>query len=267
MLFMQRKIIIFLKMIMTELEHLKNDYEHAEFFQDTLIGCATNDDCGGTADDYINLRKYFSDNPITKDLLPEWIKFSRNTGQFWEFIKKEFSTYAERRTFIYKEMNPLLDHCETKQTLPSESSINEALQRFDEIGINFAWRKALDRKVSDPEGAITISRSILESVCKHILDAEGINYESKIDLSDLYKKTAKKLNLHPEQHIESIFKQILGGCSGIVNGLGTLRNKLGDAHGKGEKQVKPKTRHAELAVNLSGSMALFLIDTYNAIKN
>ena len=64
-----------------------------------------------------------------------------------------------------------------------------------------------------------------------------------------------------------MFKQILGGCSGIINGLGSLRNKLGDAHGKGEIKIKPAPRHAELAVNLSGAMALYLIETFNSTKN
>jgi hypothetical protein len=63
-----------------------------------------------------------------------------------------------------------------------------------------------------------------------------------------------------------VSKQILGGCSAIVNGLGTLRNKLGDAHGKGASPVKPSARHAELAVNLAGTTALFLIQTYEANK-
>ena len=85
-------------------------------------------------------------------------------------------------------------------------------------------------------------------------------------MSELYKLTAKELNLAPEQHSENIFKQILGGCSGIVNGLGSLRNKLGDAHGQGRNPVKPQARHAELAVNLAGTMALFLVSIYEANK-
>ena len=69
--------------------------------------------------------------------------------------------------------------------------------------------------------------------------------------------------MSPEQHDIPIFKQILGGCSSIVNGLGNLRNTHGDAHGKGKiKHYRPSARHAELAVNLAGSMALFLIQTY-----
>jgi len=253
---------------MEGLEYLENDYERAEFFQNTLIGHATQDRCGGTSEDYVKLRKYFLDNSATKDLIPAWIRVNRDTSQFWQFIKHKFGTYAERRNFIWEEMNPLLEYCESKQALPAEKMISKALRKFDQAGIHYAWQKALERKTADPEGAITISKTIIESVCKHILDEKGIDYDAnKIELPELYKKTAKELNLSPSQHTEEIFKQILGGCSGIINGLGALRNRLGDAHGKGKMPVKPSPRHAELAVNLSGSMALYLIETYYASKS
>jgi len=269
----QTELVIFVvtaftwQRVMNEMEHLENDYDRAEFFQNTLIGHATQDGCGGTSEDYAQLRNYFLDNPSTKDLVPRWIRVNRNTSQFWQFIKNKFDKYAERRSFIWEEMNHLLEYCETKQAFPAEKSISDVLQKFDEAGINTAWQKALERKSNDPEGAITISRTIIESVCKHILDEKGIEYDAnKIELPELYKKTAKELNLSPSQHTEDIFKQILGGCSGIINGLGVLRNKLGDAHGKGKKRIKPAARHAELAVNLSGSMALYLIETFKKQK-
>lgn len=202
-------------------------------------------------------------NPTFKELLPNWIITNRNLDQFWQFIKYKFSTYAERRNFIYSELNPLLHYLETKQTLPSAKNIEDTLSRFNADGVYHAWKIALKRKDQDPEGAITASRTILEAVCKHILHGLNIQFnETNIDLSELYKITAKELNLSPEQHSEKIFKQILGGCSGIINGLGLLRNQHGDAHGKGPNAIKPKPRHAELAVNLAGSMALFLIETY-----
>ena len=253
---------------MEDSEDLENDYDRAEFFQNTLIGHATQDTCGGTNEDYVKLRKHFLDNPATKDLIPRWVRVNRNTKQFWQFIKHKFGTYAYRMHFICKEMNPLLEYCESKQALPAEKIISKTLHKFDQAGIHYAWQKALERKTTDPEGAITISKTIIESVCKHILDEKGIDYDTNnIELPELYKKTAKELNLSPSQHTEDIFKQILGGCSGIINGLGALRNRLGDAHGKGKMAVKPSPRHAELAVNLSGSMALYLIETYNARKS
>jgi Abortive infection C-terminus len=41
-----------------------------------------------------------------------------------------------------------------------------------------------------------------------------------------------------------------------------VRNKIGDAHGTRPRAVKPKPRHAELAVNLAGTMASFLVATW-----
>ena len=249
-----------------DLEFFETDFELAEYLQNLLTDQAT----GGSGDDehYKFIRHYFLDSAATKTLVPSWIRTNRNLSQFWEFIKHKFPTYAERRQFIWNELNPLLEFLESKQTFPAQQSISEILKQFNEDGIHKAWGTALERKVTDPEGAITISRTILESVCKHILDETEVEYDvNKTELPELYKKTAKALKLSPSQHTEEVFKQILGGCSGIVNGLGALRNKLGDAHGKGKAKIKPAPRHAELAVNLSGSMALYLIETYNASKS
>lgn len=249
----------------SDLEHLTNLYDRVEYLQNLLIDMAT----GGAPSNvhYQAIRQEILDAQTVSHLVPRWVRVNRSLAQFWQFIKNEFGTYAERRTFIWNEFSPLLGYLETGATHPAQASIQDALKKFDSEGIQFAWNKALSRKQSDPEGAITISRTIVESVCKHILDEEGVDYDSSsIELSELYKLVAKQLNLAPEQHLEPIFKQILGGCSGVVSGLGALRNKLGDAHGKGKAGVKPQARHAELAVNLAGSIAIFLIATYEAKK-
>src|ERR1700761_5972489 len=100
---------------------------------------------------------------------------------------------------------------------------------------------------------------LLETVCKHILDEGQIAYSDSEDFPKLWALTAETLNLAPHQHQEPVFKAILGNCQSVVNYLGSIRNKIGDAHGQGRRPVKPKARHAELAVNLAGTMAAFLI--------
>jgi hypothetical protein len=121
---------------MSELEHLQNDYDRAEFLQNTLVGLATQDAGGGTGEDYVQLRKHFLEKADTEDLLPRWIRVNRNASQFWQFIKQKFSTYAERRSFVWEEMNPLLEYCETRQSLPAEKTISDVLQKFDEAGVH-----------------------------------------------------------------------------------------------------------------------------------
>ena len=158
---------------------------------------------------------------------------------------------------MWNEFSPLLYYLEKKTTSPLEEIIV-----FDEAHIHDQWQKALDRKQTEPEGAITLARTLIESILKHILDEQNIEYNDAADLPELYKEVAKSLNLAPENHQEQIFKQILGGSSSIVSGLGALRNKLGDAHGKSKKSIKPSERHSELAVNLAGTMAIFLFKTF-----
>ncbi len=116
----------------------------------------------------------------------------------------------------------------------------------------------------DPEGAITAARTLLETVCKHVIEEEGSSYNDKDDLPKLYGDASKLLNIAPSQHTEEVFKQILGGCISVVVGLGTLRNRVSDSHGQGKRAVKPAPRHAQLAVNLAGTMATFLIETWAA---
>lgn len=147
---------------------------------------------------------------------------------------------------------------------PADELISKALVSFDESGVHHAWQKALDRRASDPEGAITAAKTLLETVCKHIIDEAGGTYGENDDLPKLYNTAAECLNLAPTQHTEKVFKSILGNCQSVVGNLAALRNKLGDAHGQGKRPVRPHARHAELAVNLAGTMAMFLIGTWQA---
>jgi len=243
-------------------DFLESDFERAEYLQNLLVNRATGKDADPF--EYQALRKYFLDQTAIKPVLPDFVRKCRDLSQFWPYIKNKFDTYAERRSHIWDEFRPLLDKLEAgHSTSPNYSAVSDGLTRFDQEGVHAVWSKALERKKSDPEGAITTARTLLETVCKHILDEAGVEYdERKVNLPELYKKTSRLLNLAPSQHTEEVFKQILGGCTSIVIGLGTLRNRVGDAHGKGRRPTKPATRHAELAVNLAGSLALYLVETW-----
>ena len=241
-----------------------SELEAAESLQNLLLSCAT----GGARDDegYRRLRKHFVENESLAPLVPRWIRTNRDLAQFWPFIKTKFGSYAERRSFIWSEFAPLLRHLEGHTHKPSDAGISLTLKDFSADDVHVIWEKALKRRESDPEGAITMAKTLLESVLKHILDSRGISYEAKSDLVELYRLTAKELNLAPDQHTEEVFRRILGGVSSVVNGLGTLRNRLGDAHGHGKGAIRPALRHAELAVNLAGSVALFLVETVSKVR-
>lgn len=73
--------------------------------------------------------------------------------------------------------------------------------------------KALNLRMDDPEGAITAARTLLETVCKHVLDSTGEEdlFKPGDDLPKLYQAASKHLNIAPSQHTELVFKQVLGG--------------------------------------------------------
>ncbi len=226
-----------------------------------LIDAAT----GGSSDGatYELLRRDFMQRDELKLLLPSFVRSYRNLSAFWGWVKYEAGSYAERRKIISEAFTPLMDHLEGREKAPGDSEMSNALETFDAEGVHVVWSKALARRSSDPEGAITIARTLLETVCKRILDERQIPYTDKEDLPKLYSMTAKALNLAPDQHSEEPIKAILGGAMNVVNGIGTLRNRLSDAHGRGGKlPVRPLPRHASLTVNIAGAVATFLVETH-----
>jgi hypothetical protein len=239
-----------------------DDLLKVESLQNLMVSRAE----GGQGDPptYKALRAELIANASLKALLPSFVQTCRDQHQFWTYIKGKFGTYQERRQFIWESFASVVSFLETDAPAPSDYHTMRTLAAFDADEISSLWTKALERRSSDPEGAITSARSLIETVSKHIIDDAGGTYGASDDLPKLFHAASEHLQLAPSQHTEQVFKQILGGCQTVVNGLGALRNKLGDAHGQGRKSVKPSARHAELAVNLAGTMATFLIATWNA---
>ena len=149
------------------------------------------------------------------------------------------------------------------ETSPGAIAASDQLDTLaDWNAVSRSWEAALGKVVSDPEGAITATRTTLESVCKHICEERSATYEDSWDLSRLYKAAATSMEIAPDQHSEQIIRQILSGVVTVVGGLAGMRNSLSDAHGRGKSSVRPAPRHAKLAVNSGFAIAGFLIDCH-----
>ena len=237
-----------------------NKLDRGLHLQTTLIAAARGEEASG--DHYKQLRLEFINEPVTRELLPVFVRTCRDLGHFWTEAKAMHKTWAGREHVIRSGLAPLLDHLERSSAAPSDALIAGALEAFDPEVFQTAWSKALSRRADDPEGAITAARTLLETVCKNILERASVPPPEDGDLNKLYRTVADLLHLSPGGHEEEAFKRILGGCTSVVDGLGSLRNKIGDAHGRGRRAVRPTSRHAQLAVNLAGAMAVFLAETW-----
>lgn len=209
-----------------------------------------------------SIRKYFNNSNV----LPEWVNLYRNSDIFWSYIKKKHSSYQQRREEIWSSFEEVYSHIEN---LEKESPLDKTLRSINHNQksdyLNEQWEKAIERRNSDPDGAITLARTILESTCKIILEEKGIEYEDQRNnsLQSLFKLVRERVLWSDQQETNNEIKKILSGLSQIVEGIATVRGLVGDAHGKGKKKYKISERHSVLTLNSAFTLTIFLWDTFN----
>ncbi len=79
--------------------------------------------------------------------------------------------------------------------MPVPASLGKAVETIDVEYVSKHWQKMLERLATDPEGAITSARSLLESVCLYLLDRMDKEFAHSGDLPALYKATVQELDL------------------------------------------------------------------------
>lgn len=151
------------------------------------------------------------------------------------------------------------------------AAFETAVGELDYDSVKGDLNRAVEQADVDPEDAITAACSIVESVCKCILDDMGEPYPSKQDIKGLVGAVGKHLNLSPARtdlpaEIESDIKQILGGLMSVTGGIGALRTHAGDAHGRGKRRAPIDARIARLAIHAASTVSLFYIETWNKVK-
>lgn len=122
-------------------------------------------------------------------------------------------------------------------------------------------------RISNPTEAIGKAKELLESCCKTILKAQGIEIDDNWDVPQLSKQTAKLLRVSTDDIDETspdadLLKRILGGLQGIAGGLSEFRNKYGSGHGKAADFKPLPSRHAKLAVGACVTLVEYYWETY-----
>jgi hypothetical protein len=223
---------------------------------------------GGDEARYTVLRRQLMQERRLFSLIPDFVKSDTTLQEVRQRSQRldgstgsQVTPYAVRRQWIITEFQPLLDVLQRPQLSSVEEVLAESLSTVDSTHVRNTWDKAIERRQVDPDGAITIARSLIEAVCKHVLGAG--NYDRTADLQVLYKQASRYLGLTDDGYADEALKQIMRGCVQIVHGVGEFRNKMGDAHGKGPLDPAAETLQAELAVSVAGAMATFLISTWD----
>lgn len=218
---------------------------------------------------YRELRERLMRDHSIRPHLPPFLVQVRDLNAYWREVQAKWGgTYMERRAYLQKAFSPVYAHLEALEWgAPADAMIQQGLFSMNAPVVGQLWDKALSRRASDPDGAITAARSLLETVCKHVLDDLGQEYAGDADLPALYRLVRKELRLSPEGAIDEPLKHLFGGCTTVVESIGVLRNRVSDAHGRAVDDPVASKQYAALAVNLAGAMAVFLCEVWDELRS
>ncbi|WKL48988.1 abortive infection family protein [Flavobacterium pectinovorum] len=117
---------------------------------------------------------------------------------------------------------------------------------------------------SNPHLALGISKELIETCSKHILNEKNIELNKDWDIVRLIKEANKQINLMPFE-VENIdlakssIAKILSGFSNIVHGITELRNSYGTGHGHSPEFKTLDGIYIKLAVSASSELAIFYL--------
>jgi hypothetical protein len=211
---------------------------------------------GGGSDDalYAWLRRELLTDPAVGPRIPRYVRVARDLGQFWDWIKEERPSHAGRTELIWTDFGPILDHVARLETAEPAPRVTGA----DAASLRAAWERARERCTVDPGGAVRTARALLEGACRRSLAAAGVDYPAEADLPALYALAAERLGGGPAARADFTAGVLLDAGRPLVDGIAGARRRPGAPPGVGARPPAPAPHHAELAVNLAGSLAVWL---------
>jgi len=158
-----------------------------------------------------------------------------------------------------------LDYCRTCDLPTAETTqkiISETHGLFKAHGFDSALSELENAKTSYREEAfddvITASISCFESTMRICLDCLGESLPTSPDVKSLWKSVASVLEFSDLDAFNST-KALLNTLTGVALKLGELRNKLSNAHGKGDYPPDVSAVIAELALNTSLTLSTAIV--------
>jgi AcrR family transcriptional regulator len=196
---------------------------------------------------------------------------------------RDFTDSPEKHTAVLEHLNKYLWHdglelqyqgqqvrlVAAGTSAPIITELGKAVQTFDFDTVQRELERALANAADDPEDAITAACSLMEGLCRSVLIELNKPLPDKRDISSLYRAVRDPLGLSPDRtdlpkDAVADIKTVLGGLSAVVQGIGSLRTHVGDAHGRERGFKRVDARIARLAIHSAGNVSLFVIETWQA---
>lgn len=171
-----------------------------------------------------------------------------------------------------RKRNTSLEYCQTCNLVTAETTrqvITITRGLFQAQGFYSAYQDLEKARESIRDGnfenAITRSIACLESTMKICHEKLGESLPKKKQVTDLWKSTRNLLDFDTFDP-SGATPALMNSLAGTVRHLGSLRNALGDAHGKGTVPVEVSESMAELAINTASTIATMIVRRFNQMN-
>lgn len=145
--------------------------------------------------------------------------------------------------------------------------VDLVLEDVDHVEVVQEHLDRIDREVdTDPAGAISAVKALLESTGKIVIRQTGGKVSAKASVPAILAEAQKRLGLMagtlaPDKAGDESLKKILDGLYKVAVGIVELRNRYGRDHGRDAPLRGLTERHARLAVHSGTAYCRFLLDT------
>lgn len=124
---------------------------------------------------------------------------------------------------------------------------------------DMANRAQEDIVLGNYDSALTKARTLLEEVFCWAIERKGEQPSSSGDVGKMFSQVKCLYNIHADKTMDRRICDLVNGLNKIVDSIGQMRNKQGDAHGVGASRVNIEDYHARLAVNAAANVADFVL--------
>lgn len=145
-------------------------------------------------------------------------------------------------------------------------SLADILRSRDLTAVEIEYERALDNIEVDPGAAVAAASALVEALCKVYIEDENLSLPSNQTIKDLWKIVSKDLGLDTGTVADEDMVRVSSGLASVVDGVGALRTHASTAHGQGRTGYELKPRHARLAVHAAHTLAVFVLEMWDARK-
>ena len=198
------------------------------------------------------LLEHCIENNRVSDMLAYFFSLARFQKEFSGLTPEEIKRRHELRCFGNNYVITSVDDMPA-MSIPSINTIDRSYIK------DMANRAQEDIELGNFDSALTKARTLLEEVFCWAIERKGEQSSSSGDVGKMFSQVKCLYNIHADKTMDRRICDLVNGLNKIVDSIGQMRNKQGDAHGVGASRVNIEDYHARLAVNAAANVADFVL--------